>query len=159
MTGDGPHRVIERVRGAINAHDLEAFLDCFDEGYESEQPLHPERSFRGRERVRRNWSANLARVPDLRWELVDGCFSAAAWCEWRWHGRRLDGGRFDRASSSTASRTAGSCEDGCTWATCPNTPKKRRRHEHCRSRNRSQRPSPGGHPARLTGPRSSVQLQ
>ncbi len=109
MTGDGPRGVIERVRCAINAHDLEAFLDCFDEGYESEQPLHPERSFRGRKRVRRNWSANLARVPDLRWELLDGCFSAAAWCEWRWHGTRLDGGRFDRASSSTASRTAGSC--------------------------------------------------
>ncbi len=72
MTGDGPRGVIERVRCAINAHDLEAFLDCFDEGYESEQPLHPERSFRGRKRVRRNWSANLARVPDLRWELLDG---------------------------------------------------------------------------------------
>ncbi len=46
--------------------------------------------------MRRNWSANLVRVPDLRWDLLDGCFSAgAAWCEWRWHGTCLDGGRFD----------------------------------------------------------------
>jgi ketosteroid isomerase-like protein len=64
--------------------------------YESEQPLHPERSFRGREGVRRNWSANLARVPDLRWDLVDACFSTdAAWSEWRWHGARRDGTRLD----------------------------------------------------------------
>jgi hypothetical protein len=28
--------------------------------------------------------------------MLDGCFSAAAaWCEWRWQGTRLDGGRFD----------------------------------------------------------------
>jgi hypothetical protein len=88
--------LIERLHGAINRHDLAAFLDCFDDAYESEQPLYPERSFRGREGVRRNSSANLARVPDLRWDLVGACFSTdAAWCEWRWHGARLDGGRFD----------------------------------------------------------------
>jgi hypothetical protein len=47
--------------------------------------------------VRRNWSGNLARLPDLRWDLVDACFDTdAAWCEWRWHGTRLDGTRFDR---------------------------------------------------------------
>ena len=96
MTDDGARSLIEQIRSAINAHDLDAFLDCFDEDYQSEQPLHPERSFRGREGVRRNWSANLARVPDLRWDLVDACFSAdAAWCEWRWHGTRPDGRRFD----------------------------------------------------------------
>lgn len=96
MTDDGAQSLIEQIRSAINAHDLDAFLDRFDEDYQSEQPLHPERSFRGREGVRRNWSANLARVPDLRWDLVDACFSAdAAWCEWRWHGIRPDGRRFD----------------------------------------------------------------
>lgn len=89
--------LIEAIRSAINGHDLDAFLACFDEAYESEQPLLPERSFRGREHVRRNWSENLARVRDLRWDLVDACFSAdAAWCEWRRHGTRFDGGRFDK---------------------------------------------------------------
>jgi ketosteroid isomerase-like protein len=95
MTDEGTRSLIEQVRSAINAHDLDGFLDCFDEAYESEQPLRRERSFRGRQGVRRNWSANLARVPDLRWDLLDACFSAdAAWCEWRWDVTRLDGGRF-----------------------------------------------------------------
>jgi ketosteroid isomerase-like protein len=93
MTDDGVRSLIERVRSAINRHDLDVFLECFDEDYESEQPLEPERSFRGRDRVRKNWWANLARVPDLRW---DCCVTAdAAWCEWRWHGNRADGRRFD----------------------------------------------------------------
>jgi ketosteroid isomerase-like protein len=95
-TDDAVRSLIGQLRSAINRHDLDAFLECFDEAYESEQPLDPERSFRGREGVRRNWSANLARVPDLRWDLLDASFTAdAAWCEWRWHGNRAEGGRFD----------------------------------------------------------------
>ena len=78
MTDDGVRSLIERVRTAINRHDLDAFLECFDQAYESEQPLEPERSFRGRDRVRRNWSANPARVPDLRWDLLDACVTAHA---------------------------------------------------------------------------------
>jgi hypothetical protein len=96
MTGEGVRSLIEQVRSAVNRHDLGAFLECFDEAYESEQPLRPERSFRGREGVRGNWSANVERVPDLRWDLLHACFTAdTAWCEWRWHGIPLDGGRFD----------------------------------------------------------------
>ena len=96
MTADGVRSLIEDLPSAIKRHDLDAFLACFDEAYESEQPLRPECSFRGRDGVRRNWSANLANRADLRWDLVDGCFGAdAAWCEWRWHGTRLDGERFD----------------------------------------------------------------
>ena len=44
MTDDGVRSLIERVRNAINRHDLDGFLDCFHEAYESEQPLDPERS-------------------------------------------------------------------------------------------------------------------
>jgi ketosteroid isomerase-like protein len=96
MSNADVRSLIERLHTAINAHDLEAFLDCFDEAYDSEQPLRPGHSFRGREGVCRNWSANLARVPDLRWDLLDACFGAdRAWCEWRWHGTRVDGTRFD----------------------------------------------------------------
>ena len=73
MTADGVRSLIEDLRSAIKRHDLDAFLACFDEAYESEQPLRPECSFRGRDGVRRNWSANLANVADLRWDLVDGC--------------------------------------------------------------------------------------
>ena len=50
--------------------DLDAFLACFQDDYESEQPAHPDRAFRGREQVRRNWSAVFDGVPDFRAELL-----------------------------------------------------------------------------------------
>jgi len=34
--------VVARLRDAMNAHDLEGFLDCFHEDYKSEQPIHPD---------------------------------------------------------------------------------------------------------------------
>jgi hypothetical protein len=48
--------VSERLRQAMNAHDLEAHVACFREDYRSEQPAHPARTFTGREQVRENWS-------------------------------------------------------------------------------------------------------
>jgi hypothetical protein len=39
--------VLERSRDAQNRHDLDAFLECFDSGYRSEQPVHPDRAFTG----------------------------------------------------------------------------------------------------------------
>ena len=39
--------VLERSRDAHSRHDLDAFLDCFDSGYRSEQPVHPDRAFTG----------------------------------------------------------------------------------------------------------------
>ena len=42
--------VAERLHAAMNARDIDAFVACFDEDYESEQPAHPDRAFRGRER-------------------------------------------------------------------------------------------------------------
>jgi hypothetical protein len=50
---------MERLTIVQNQHDLEAFLDCFDPDYQSEQPVHPNRAFIGREQVRKNWSACL----------------------------------------------------------------------------------------------------
>ena len=61
---------MERLNAALNAHDLEAFLACFQDDYESEQPAHPDRAFRGREQVRSNWSAVFDGVPDFRSELL-----------------------------------------------------------------------------------------
>ena len=65
-----PRLVVERLNDAMNAHDIDAFVACFDDDYESEQPAHPDRAFRGREQVRRNWSAIFEGVPDFRSELV-----------------------------------------------------------------------------------------
>jgi len=82
--------VVERLNAAMNAHDIEAFVACFHPDYDSEQPAHPERAFRGRDQVRENWSAVFAGVPDFRSELV----------------RASADGEVDRGSC------AGPCEEG-----------------------------------------------
>jgi hypothetical protein len=65
--------VLERLRDAQNRYDLDAFLDCFDSGYRSEQPVHPDRAFTGQEQVRRNWTAVFDGMPDFRAELREAC--------------------------------------------------------------------------------------
>ena len=47
--------VAERLLRAMNAHDIEGFVECFAPGYESEQPAHPDRAFSGRDQVHTNW--------------------------------------------------------------------------------------------------------
>ena len=47
MTDDAVRSLTERVRNAINRHDLDAFLDRFHQPYESEQPLDPGALVRG----------------------------------------------------------------------------------------------------------------
>ena len=89
--------VIERLQRAWNAHDIEAFVACFDPGYDSRWPIHPERDFRGVDHVRERWAGNFERMPDFRADLLalaagtDG----TAWTEWRWSGTRADGTRMD----------------------------------------------------------------
>ena len=56
---------VERLHNAMNQHDLEAFLACFDPNYRSEQPAHPIRGFGGREQVEKNWSALFEGIPDF----------------------------------------------------------------------------------------------
>jgi hypothetical protein len=48
--------VIERLARAMNDHDPDAMAACVREGYRSEQPLHPDRRFTGRDQLRKNWS-------------------------------------------------------------------------------------------------------
>jgi hypothetical protein len=62
--------VVERLNAAMNAHDLDSFVACFDDDYESEQPVHPDRTFRGAGQVRSNWSEIFEGVSDFRSELV-----------------------------------------------------------------------------------------
>jgi ketosteroid isomerase-like protein len=79
--------VAERLKAAMNAHDIDAFVACFDEQYESEQPVHPDRAFRGRDQVRRNWSAIFEGVPDFTAELITASAEGdTEWSEWRWRG-------------------------------------------------------------------------
>ena len=94
----GPLAVIERLAAAQNAHDIDAMVACFAEDYESEQPVHPDRAFRGSAQVRANWSEIFAGVPDLRAELLGSTVDGdTVWTEWRYTGTQSDGSRFEIA--------------------------------------------------------------
>ena len=93
-----PESLVKRVHAAMNAHDIDAFVGCFAADYDSVQPAHPDRAFRGREQVRENWSAVFAGVPDFSAELVRlDAVGDTVWSEWRWTGTQTDGGRLDMA--------------------------------------------------------------
>ena len=62
--------VAERLHEAMNKHDLEAFLECFNPDYQSEHLAHPNWSFGGKEWVRKNWSSIFENFPDFRTELL-----------------------------------------------------------------------------------------
>src|SRR3954449_10185286 len=90
--------VAERLAVAMNAPDIDAFVECFADDYDSAQPTHPDRAFRGREQVRANWSAVFVGVPDFRAEIVRfDAVGDTVWSEWRWDGTQTDGGRLDMA--------------------------------------------------------------
>jgi ketosteroid isomerase-like protein len=90
-----PAAVVERLLEAVNAHDLEAMVACFADDYVNETPAHPQRGFRGNQKVRHNWTQIFAGVPDLRARLprttVDG---DTVWTEWDIAGTRPDGASF-----------------------------------------------------------------
>ena len=77
--------VIARLHNAQNEHDLEAFLECFDSDYQSEQPVHPGRGFGGREQVRKNWGSIFESFPDFKAELLRQSIDGnTVWAEWQW---------------------------------------------------------------------------
>ena len=87
--------VLVRLHEAMNQHDLEAFLSCFDLQYRSEQPAHPDRAFGGVEQVQKNWSTIFSGIADFRADLVRSCTDAeAVWAEWEWRGTKADGSRL-----------------------------------------------------------------
>src|SRR3954468_10031555 len=87
---------MNRLLSAVNAHDADAFVACFASDYDSQQPAHPGRSFRGSDQVRKNWTSVFAGVPDFTAELVLSAVTAEGVevGEWRWHGTHGDGSRF-----------------------------------------------------------------
>lgn len=87
--------VLQRLQAAMNQHDLEAFLSCFDPEYLSQQPAHPDRAFGGVDQVRKNWSALFAGIGDFRSDLLRSCMDGdAVWAEWEWRGTKADGSRM-----------------------------------------------------------------
>src|SRR6478752_10706559 len=89
---DTPGAVSAALAAAMNAHDIDAFVSLFDPSYDSQQPAHPDRAFRGRDQVRANWSAVFSGVPDFGAELVGMAVDGdTAWTEWNWRGTHPDG--------------------------------------------------------------------
>jgi hypothetical protein len=90
--GAGPAAIVQRLCQATNDHDLDALAECFAVDYRNETPAHPERSFAGRDQVRKNWTQIFAAVPDVHAEVLrcveDG---DTVWSEWEHRGTRPDG--------------------------------------------------------------------
>jgi hypothetical protein len=91
--------VNERLRQALNEHDLDAFVACFADDYRSDQPAHPDRAFTSAAKVRDNWSSVFAGIPDLGAELLTSAATGdgVELGEWRWHGTHTDGAPFEMA--------------------------------------------------------------
>lgn len=91
--------MMERITAAQNARDATAFSELFAVDYDSSQPAHPGRAFRGRDQVLANWTAAFEGVPDFRAELVASAsdetgLGTTEWGEVAWTGRHLDGSPF-----------------------------------------------------------------
>ena len=84
--------LLARLSAAMNAHDLGAFVDCFDPSYDREQPAHPDRHFTGRKQVQENWAAMFAGLPDFHADVLRASGDDdTLWVEWHWTGTRADG--------------------------------------------------------------------
>jgi len=84
-----------KLKDALNTHDIDSFVSCFDEKYFSEQPVHPDRTFQGREQVRKNWSSNFDEMPDFSVQLIRHVIHHdSIWGEWEWQGTRKDNSRL-----------------------------------------------------------------
>ena len=84
-----------QLLSAMNDHNAEAIAALVALDYDSQQPAHPSRSFRGRDQVLTNWLSVFAGVPDFYAELVtlsvDGDVEVG---EWAWRGTHVDGSPF-----------------------------------------------------------------
>jgi ketosteroid isomerase-like protein len=89
---DGTLAVVERLRAAVDAHDLDALTACFASQYRNETPAHPARGFRGAAQVRHNWEQMFAAMPDLTGDITDCAVAGqTVWTEWEMRGTRHDG--------------------------------------------------------------------
>jgi|SRR5436190_3168622 len=85
-------RTVDRLVESTNRHDVDGMTGCLHEDYRSEQPLHPEAGFGGREQVATNWTAMFAEVPDLRFDVQRAAIAGdEVWTEVRVHGTKRDG--------------------------------------------------------------------
>ena len=106
--GADPAQLFDALRAALEAHDVDALVDCFTDDYDSQQPVHPGRRFRGRDQVRRNWSGMFEEIPDFRAQLMTSAVADnVIWAEWHWTGTPRHGPVLDERGTSLFGVRAG----------------------------------------------------
>ena len=84
--------LVEQLRRAVDAHDLDAVGSCFAADYRNETPAHPGRGFVGRDQVRANWERIFFGVPDITARVHRTAVDRdVVWSEWELAGTRADG--------------------------------------------------------------------
>ena len=88
--------LLERLRAALDAHDLDAFVGFFREDYVGERPRHPGSPMSSREDVRNNWAEVISDVPDLRVDIPAAVEDGnTIWSEWRAYGTARSGAMLE----------------------------------------------------------------
>ena len=88
--------LVEHIRAALDAHDLETFVSFFRDDYVGERPRHPGAKISTRADVRRNWEEVIADVPDLRVEVPAAVEQGdTIWSEWRAYGTARSGAMLE----------------------------------------------------------------
>ena len=77
-----PMSVVSRFVEAANRHDAEGVESCLHPDFESIQPTHPDRNFKGSRQVRRNWQAIFQAEPGFRLTVLRSSVTDdTAWVE------------------------------------------------------------------------------
>ena len=88
--------LLERMRAALDAHDLDTFVGFFRDDYVGERPRHPGSPMSSREDVRRNWEEVISDVPDLRVDVPAAVEDGnTIWSEWRAYGTARSGATLE----------------------------------------------------------------
>jgi ketosteroid isomerase-like protein len=88
--------LLEEMRAALDAHDLDTFVEFFREDYVGERPRHPGSPVSSREDVGSNWAEVISDVPDLRVEVPAAVQDGdRIWSEWRAYGTARSGAMLE----------------------------------------------------------------
>jgi hypothetical protein len=88
--------VLLKMEAAINAHNIDAFVNCFIHDFVGAHPVHAERNLISAEQVRKNWTALFAQVPNIQAKLITHTIAdELGWSEWHWQGNHTNGTELD----------------------------------------------------------------
>jgi ketosteroid isomerase-like protein len=88
--------LIERIRAALDSHDLDRFVEFFHEDYVGERPRYPGTPPSTKADVRANWQEVLNDVPDLRVQVPAAVEDGdKIWAEWRAYGTARSGAMLE----------------------------------------------------------------